>query len=180
MCTITDCSNKLYAKGLCNVHYIRKRKGMDLNKPLQMRGGDDKVRFLQYVNKTDSCWLWTGFQRGKGYGGFQLSDGIVSAHRFAYEHFVGKIPDGLQIDHLCSNKLCVNPKHLEPVNNSENQYRAKVKRGFWPIQGRKPKTIKCLVCGKTVESIMYERKKYCGNACRCKAQRARKAYLTHP
>ena len=48
---------------------------------------------------------------------------MVMAHRFAYEEYVGPIPDGLQIDHLCRNKWCVNPEHLEPVTCRENALR---------------------------------------------------------
>jgi hypothetical protein len=54
----------------------------------------------------------------------------VSPHRFAYELLVGPIPAGLVLDHLCRNRLCVNPNHLEPVTNSENPRRGRVARGM--------------------------------------------------
>ncbi len=150
-----------------------------MNKPLQVVGNDN-ARFFAHVSKTNKCWQWTGTQWGKGYGKFYLWDKstqqqvAITAHRYSYKMHTGKIPTGMQVDHLCMNKLCVNPKHLEVVTNRENQYRAKEIRGCWPIQARKPKTIECVVCGVKVESVMYERRRYCGNACRCKAQRARK------
>jgi hypothetical protein len=63
------------------------------------------------------CWVWTGhIDRRTGYG--TLCRQLV--HRFSYELFVGPIPAGLYIDHLCRNKWCVNPKHLEPVTCAEN------------------------------------------------------------
>lgn len=135
-----------------------------------------KTRLLKHVIKTDSCWIWTGATRGKGYGMMSLgSKNSISAHRFSYELFVGSIPEGMQIDHLCMNKLCVNPKHLEPVDNKENQRRAAESRGgYYPIELRKPQPITCLVCGKTVNAIMHERRKYCSNACKCKAKRIAK------
>lgn len=140
-----------------------------------MRTATDPVkRFNKYVDKTDSCWVWTGFTRGKGYGGFQLPTGVVSAHRFAYETLVGPIPEGAQIDHVCMNKLCVNPKHLEPVTNEENQYRAYRHRGHWPIESREPAQKSCTICGKEFSTIFYEIHQYCSNACRCKAKRLRK------
>jgi hypothetical protein len=78
-------------------------------------------RFWKYVNKTDSCWLWTGWQSEYGYGKFQRDDGAkVMAHRFAYEEVKGPIPEGLVLDHLCRVQTCVNPEHLEPVTNAEN------------------------------------------------------------
>lgn len=134
----------------------------------------DLDRFMRFVNKTDTCWLWTGFQRGKGYGGFQLKTGAVSAHRFAYENLVGDIPAGKQIDHLCMVKLCVNPNHLEPVTSKENNYRAYLVRGYWPVEGREKRAGVCPVCLNEFETIFFENKVYCSNACKCKAQRLRK------
>lgn len=69
------------------------------------------------------CWLWTGAKNNKGYGQLGLTGrgaGSVLAHRLAYNLLVGPIPDGLQLDHLCRNRTCVNPAHLEPVTHQEN------------------------------------------------------------
>lgn len=91
-------------------------------------------RFSEKVLRTDGCWIWTG-AKANGYGRFQL-DGrrvvngvrrthrpLVSAHRAAYEHYVGPIPEGMHVDHLCRNPSCVTPAHLEPVTNQENTLR---------------------------------------------------------
>lgn len=85
-------------------------------------------RFWSRVNKTDTCWLWTGTgsRTGLGYGRFQPELGnprLVGSHRWAYEQLVGPIPPGLHLDHLCRTPSCVNPAHLEPVTNRENQLR---------------------------------------------------------
>lgn len=81
-------------------------------------------RFFSYVEKTETCWPWTGSLR-VGYGAFALTHHLrVGAHRWSYEHFRGPIPDGLTIDHLCRNKRCVNPDHLEVVTRGENTRRA--------------------------------------------------------
>jgi hypothetical protein len=66
------------------------------------------------------CWLWTGCVTQAGYGQFHWNGRVSTAHRFAYEYFVGPIPDGLHIDHLCRNPFCVNPRHIEPVTVAEN------------------------------------------------------------
>ena len=66
------------------------------------------------------CWLWTGGRQSKGYGGFSLHRRSVLAHRFTYERLVGPVPDGLELDHLCRVRHCVNPEHLEPVTHRVN------------------------------------------------------------
>ena len=77
-------------------------------------------RIWSKVEKAGSCWLWTGYIQG-GYGMVKESGGRrVLAHRAVYEILTGKIPEGLQLDHLCRVRHCVNPGHLEPVTQKEN------------------------------------------------------------
>jgi len=83
-------------------------------------------RFWAFVQKTDDCWIWHGWLSHNGYGRFGVdprSGKKVFAHRFAYELVKGPIPLGLQIDHLCRVRNCVNPDHLEAVTASVNQSR---------------------------------------------------------
>ena len=81
-------------------------------------------RFMRFVEiNDDGHWIWTG--RGGGpYGQFSVADRNLSAHRVAYELFVGPIPEGLEIDHGCKLTRCVNPEHLEPVTKRENVHRS--------------------------------------------------------
>lgn len=72
-------------------------------------------RFWAKVEKTDTCWLWTAYVRRDGYGTFGVSGQKLMAHRVSYECLTGSIPSGLQLDHLCRVRHCVNPAHLEPV-----------------------------------------------------------------
>ncbi len=84
-----------------------------------------KVRFIRFyvVDRSTGCWVWTGSTNGK-YPVFPLSRREkVYAHRFSYETFVAPIPRGLEIDHQCNNKLCVNPDHLKPMTHQENYRR---------------------------------------------------------
>lgn len=70
------------------------------------------------------CWIWEGSTSGKGYGRFWISPRLRPAHTVAYELVVGPIPDGLEPDHLCRVRSCVNPAHVEPVTHRENTLRA--------------------------------------------------------
>lgn len=83
------------------------------------------VRFMAKVDRQPTgCWLWTAVTDKDGYGLFTPSHHVqVRAHRWSYEHLVGPIPDGMQVDHLCRVHGCVNPAHLEPVTHRENQVR---------------------------------------------------------
>jgi hypothetical protein len=71
----------------------------------------------------DGCWIWLGPTVHNGYGRICVNSKPSMAHRWAYEHFVGPIPQGLQIDHLCRVRACCNPDHLEPVTPLENTRR---------------------------------------------------------
>ncbi len=79
----------------------------------------DLARFMAKVEKTETCWLWRGPCNRQGYG--RRSSKL--AHRVSYEQHVGPIPPGLQLDHLCRVRNCVNPAHLEPVTARVNVLR---------------------------------------------------------
>lgn len=90
-------------------------------------------RFWEKVQPTGFCWEWTAYRHPEGYGRFKVGALCVQAHRWAYEHLIGPIEGEMELDHLCRNRGCVNPDHLEPVSTQEN-----IRRGrLWAIHGAK-------------------------------------------
>jgi len=104
-----------------------------------------KENFLSKILKTKTCWEWTGCISPQGYGVFSYWDkksqrGVSKpAHRISWELFRNEIPKDLTIDHICRNRKCVNPDHLEPVSMKTN-----IRRGISPsaINFRKKKCIR--------------------------------------
>jgi hypothetical protein len=95
-------------------------------------------RFLDRLSPEPNtgCWFWLGGLNGEGYGYLRVDGVLTPAHLFGYRALIGPVPRGLELDHLCRNKGCVNPRHLEPVthkvnvNRGANILRARAKREF--------------------------------------------------
>ena len=90
----------------------------------------EMYRFFKKIRKTKTCWIWTGSKVGRFWkknlyeqGVFYVAPKKILAHRFSYMRFVGKIPAGYTIDHLCNVPTCVNPTHLEPKTMRDNAMR---------------------------------------------------------
>lgn len=84
--------------------------------------------FYADVRKTETCWVWHGQLWPNGYGYFKIAGTAVAAHRVAYAFRHATIPDDLVLDHLCRNRACVRPSHLQPVTPEENIRRGAVSR----------------------------------------------------
>lgn len=135
------------------------------------------VRFIEKVRPIPcgGCWEWQGALTRDGYGTFFANPGRTRSHRFAYEQWVGPIPDGLELDHLCRNRGCCNPLHLEAVTRSVNQRRGVAGRVRAKIAARQTEC----VAGHpyTPENTGWQgatkRKRYCKTCDRLKHRRLR-------
>lgn len=126
------------------------------------------------------CWSYKGTPNRCGYSRAKIGGKEVLVHRLAYEHYVGLIPEGLEIDHLCRNRWCCNPAHLEPVSGKENKLRGETlnagnarkthcPRGH-PYSGSnlrikvgKKKTCRvCVACSREQASRRYYERKQAG------------------
>jgi len=84
----------------------------------------DRFWSLVEIRGEAECWPWRGHLNGDGYGGVSpAKHRHILPHRYAYESLIGSIPEGMTIDHLCRNRDCCNPAHMEPVTNRENVMR---------------------------------------------------------
>lgn len=137
---------------------------------LDVVSGWQAEEFFARVEKTDGCWRWTAGVSGTNHGRFWTGERHVPAHRYSYEYAVGRIPEGLYLDHLCRNPRCVNPAHLEPVTPRTN-----VLRGTSMVAGNASKT-HCLRGHEYTPENTYRDKKgkrSCRECARLKSLRIR-------
>jgi hypothetical protein len=117
-CSVLECGRLAHSHSLCGVHYQRFRKygTTELPTPPTL-----EQRLLKRVVRSEGgCWMWTGAKNLQGYGKISVQNHPEQAHRVSYEHYVGPIPDGMQIDHICHTRACINPDHLRPVTPKQN------------------------------------------------------------
>lgn len=116
MCRVDGCEQiaKYRGKRLCMKHYLRiwTYGSTELPQPPSLA---ERLESGRQVSAS-GCWEWRGTRADTGYGRI----GGEYTHRLAYEHYIGAIPEGYQIDHLCLNRSCFNPEHLEAVTQYEN------------------------------------------------------------
>lgn len=118
-CQEDGCERTAKKRGYCNRHYVHHQRKGDIDFP-----GFASPWERWHLDLATGCWLWDGPRNWGGYGTVApRTYGTGLAHRAFYEHFVGPIPTGLHLDHLCRVTLCVNPSHLEPVTQHENNRR---------------------------------------------------------
>jgi hypothetical protein len=172
-CMIDGCEKPAVSRGWCNAHYIRWYRFGD---PLWVHQAPTTAdRFWAKVDKTSSCWLWAGATERNGYGRFNVTKkNQIPAHRWTYEQVNGPVPEGLELDHLCRVRNCVNPDHLEAVTHRENMRRS------MSITGIRARQTHCIRGHEFDEKNTYiipnDRGRAC-RACAAEAERARRRRL---
>lgn len=137
ICRFDNCPKSVWNElnSCCQAHYtllyrgkipglIRRAQNPEerFERTVNRRGGKDWLDDGKSELSPDAteCWKWTAKLSHDGYAIIAVNGKQIGAHRFAYEKWIGPIPEGLHLDHLCRVRHCVNPEHLEPVTNIEN------------------------------------------------------------
>lgn len=130
-CSVAGCANTAEKRTWCGSHYSRWRKRGDVEARIPLRARFDRERqLLEKIRKDPESghWYWTGHvNKTTGYGMVSIAGRPTGAHRAVYELLVGPIPKGMEPDHVCRVRDCVNVldvNHIEVVTRAENQRRA--------------------------------------------------------
>lgn len=134
---VRSCDLRLHAAGH-RLARLSERQTPTRNGPLESRGPmtvytftpSQELRLMHKIGEQtpSGCWPWLGALTSGGYGSVGVDSAVKTAHRVVYELLVGPVPEGLDLDHLCRNRWCVNPDHLEPVTRPENVRRGHAAR----------------------------------------------------
>ena len=117
-CSIVGCDNALQARGWCRTHYSRWRTHGDPT-IAKFKAKSFEEAFAHYSKPSGECIIWTGYCNPDGYGQVRYKGFWVGAHRAVWEHSNGEIPAGLEIDHTCHVRNCVEISHLQLATRQE-------------------------------------------------------------
>lgn len=171
-CAVTECGKPSRSRGWCPEHYQKWYKTGD---PNYVRPTFEQ-RLLGKIDFSGDCWEWTAVRSPKGYGHFHTRPNQLQvAHRAVWEFLIGPLDDDEELDHLCRNRGCVNPDHLEPVPGWVNNLRGfsfsainlgkshcvnghlfDQKNTYWRPGG---KGRRCVECRKASDKRVRERRK---------------------
>lgn len=129
-CSIQGCTRRRVARGWCQTHYEHWRTYGDprpRRKPTTEERLRSRIKTSDRIFNGTPCLERMGSRLPSGYGYLSINDRKEYTHRLTWRIFRGEMPDGYHIDHLCENKACCNPEHLDPVPPAENARRATAK-----------------------------------------------------
>lgn len=133
-CLVEDCTLSANrpgsARGYCSKHlyHVQQHGQPNMGRRLPHSATvEDRFDIKYTVNPITGCWEWGAGLTNIGYSQFSDGNTNVTGHSYAYRRYVGGVPKGLTLDHLCELKTCVNPQHLEPVTQSENNLRKRIR-----------------------------------------------------
>ena len=167
LCAVEGCALPAARLGWCNKHHLRWVRFGDVLTTKYIRGSVEERLVGRRIVTPAGCWEYRGALTRDGYAHMTVGYRTRSVHRVAYETFVGPVPPGLQIDHLCCNKGCFRPTHLEAVPKEEN-----IRRAFANGLVPRPRRSECIRGHALVPSNIYmgrDGKRRCVE-CRIQAQ----------
>jgi len=119
-CTVHDCAQYVVANDMCDRHYRRWKRTGSTELGTRFRTALERFDEANVTEDDNGCWVWLDGRSEQGYGRFNARRKFYLVHRFSYELLIGPIPEGLVLDHLCRNRACFNPWHLDPVTDRVN------------------------------------------------------------
>lgn len=128
-CIFDGCSLEACAKNYCQGHYMQKRRGNGLSPLYNHLSLKDRIESKIEKNK-NGCLIWIGHVDTAGYPNIKFQGKNYLVHRSYYKIMVEDIQKHDTLDHLCRNKLCINPDHLQPVSRSENVKRMQISKFY--------------------------------------------------
>ena len=129
MCKYEKCNLNSVTSGYCQGHYMQIRRGKKLSPLYNHLTIKERIEMKVIENK-NGCLIWQGQIDTAGYPNMKFKGKNYLVHRAYYKEIVGNIESYDTLDHICRNKLCINPKHLEPVSRSENVKRMQISKYY--------------------------------------------------